>query len=186
MSRSFRLLGMDPSFSNWGLALAEYTPGGPLSIEELACVSPKAVKQRGVRRNSLDLDRCSMLAQSVLPATRCVDVVLVEVPVGSQSSRAAVSYGVCLGILGALSKHLPVIQLTPAEVKRALTGNAEATKDEMIDAAVLRHPEAPWPRRRVKGELIVIKKSAEHMADAVGAIQAGLAHPELLNYLKSA
>jgi polyribonucleotide nucleotidyltransferase len=46
-------------------------------------------------------------------------------------------------------------------------------KDEMIEAAVKAHPYAKWMTRKVKGEIAMLA-SNEHLADATGAIAAGI------------
>jgi hypothetical protein len=81
------------------------------------------------------------------------------------------SYGICIGVLAACP--VPMIQLTPTEVKLAMTGEKTATKEEMIAAAMKAHPYAKWMTRKYKGELGLLA-SNEHLADAVGAITAGI------------
>ncbi|MEZ6841385.1 hypothetical protein ABVN80_15055 [Acinetobacter baumannii] len=98
-------------------------------------------------------------------------LLICEVPVGSQSARAMASYGICIGVLS--SCPLPLIQVTPTEVKLAGTGIKTATKGEMIEAAMNAHPEAKWPMRKIKGVLEPLS-SNEHLADATFAIKAGL------------
>lgn len=62
-----------------------------------------------------------------------VNMVVVEVPVGSQSARSMASYGICIGILASITK--PMIQVTPTEVKMATVGSKTASKQDMIDWA---------------------------------------------------
>ncbi len=45
----------------------------------------------------------------------------------------------------------------------------------MIQWAMVKHPEASWPVYKQNGVLRVSEAKAEHMADAIGAIYAGLA-----------
>lgn len=81
-------------------------------------------------------------------------------------SRAMASYGICVGVLGALrATGIPFFEVTPNEVKLAAVGSKVATKDTMINWAKHQHPEANWPKAASK---------AEHMADATAAIYAGL------------
>lgn len=88
--------------------------------------------------------------------------------------RSMASYGICVGILGSLRHSVQFIEVTPTEVKLASTGDKNATKDQMIKWASTKHPEAPFPMYKRNGETIINKSSAEHMADAIGAIYAGL------------
>jgi Holliday junction resolvasome RuvABC endonuclease subunit len=81
------------------------------------------------------------------------------------------SYGVCIGVLAACPGG--VIEVTPTEVKVAATGHKTATKEEMIDWAFSKFPNAQWLVRKTNGDS-VLKKENEHLADAIGAINAGL------------
>ena len=94
----------------------------------------------------------------------------VEVPVGSQSARAMASYGVCIGLLAALSDK-PLIEVTPTEVKLAAVGSKTASKQEMISWASDLYPHLNWIKSRGKSELA---DKNEHIADAIGAIHAGI------------
>lgn len=175
------VLGMDPSLSNWGLAAAQLDlETGFLDTPALSLTSPKAVSGKQVRQNSKDLQRSEELATAAIAAARGAKAVFVEVPVGSQSARAMASYGICVGILGALrAEGIPLIEVTPGEVKVALSGEANATKQVMIQSAMALYPEAAWPMFKGKPA-----NKAEHLADAIGAIHAGVSTPMFQNIRK--
>lgn len=175
------VLGMDPSLRNWGLAAAELDlVSGCLEAPVLDLVCPSDLKGKQVRQNSNDMHLAQQLADVVIPAAQRAKVIFVECPVGSQSARAMASYGVCVGILGAIrSLNLPLIEVTPDEVKLAFTGNKNATKAQMIDRAVELYPEANFPSHQGKMTL-----KAEHVADALGAIWAGANTPTFRNLLR--
>lgn len=165
------VVGFDPSLRHWGIAeaLLDLTTG-ILDTPRLTLIEPKHKKGRQVRQNSTDLAIAEELAKGAYSAAREAKVIFVEAPVGSKSARAMASYGICLGILGSMrSQSLPLIEVTPAEVKRALTGNEQATKNQMIQTAMDLYPEANFPSRNNK-----ITSKAEHVADAIGAIHAGV------------
>ena len=85
------------------------------------------------------------------------------------------SYGICVGVLGALRiSGIPFFEVTPTEVKLASFGTKTATKEQMIQWATKKHPEAPWPTYKRAGEVLVSESKAEHMADATAAIYAGV------------
>ena len=44
----------------------------------------------------------------------------------------------------------------------------------MIQWAMKAHPEANWPMYKKNGVMLVSEAQAEHMADAIGAIYAGV------------
>lgn len=172
---------MDPSFSNWGLAAGMLDlETGYLDITDLTVVTPLELKGKQVRKNSQDLHRTEQLAAAVLPAARQAKVIFVESPVGSQSARAMASYGVCLGILGAIrAEGINLIEVTATEVKLALTSNPNATKAEMIAAATSLYPDANFPTHRGK-----ITAKAEHVADGIAAIHAGVNTPVFQNIMR--
>lgn len=175
------VLGMDPSLSNWGLAAAMLDlETGFLNTPTLELVSPKPVSGKQVRQNSKDLQRSEELALAAFARAKGAKAVFVECPVGSQSARAMASYGICVGILGALrAEGIPIIEVTPREVKVALSGDANATKQVMISEAMSLYPDAAWPMFKGKPAA-----KAEHLADAIGAIHAGVSVPMFQNIRK--
>lgn len=174
-----RIVGMDPSMSNWGVASGLYnTTTQAITIDYLNVMSPIKPTGKSVRQNSKDLTAAHQLAAVAWEAIKGAQAVFVEVPHGSQSARAMASYGMCVGILGALrSQGHHFFEITPMEVKLAATNNKTATKSQMIEWATRKHPDAPWPYRTQKGEITIVEGKAEHMADAVAAIHAGVQLP---------
>lgn len=176
------VLGMDPSMRNWGLAEALLDlDTGVLETPSLSLVQPKDLEGKQVRQNSSDLHLTAQLAVGVLPRARKAKVIFVEVPVGSQSARSMASYGFCVGVLGAVvAEGIPLIEVTALEVKKALSGKKDATKAQMIDAGMAQYPHANWPSHN--GAISAAK--AEHVADAIGAIHAGVQTPMFQNLLR--
>jgi len=169
-----KILGIDPSLSNCGFA------SGTLDLETLNfdvthvnLVKTEPSKSKTTRKNSDDLERCRLLIEGLREAEKGAEIAFVEMPVGSQSARAMFSYGVCMAVVGMLT--IPVIQVTPNEVKTAATGDKLATKREMINWASWKFPGVNWIKKG--GRLI---DANEHLADAVGAINAGLHNSEFL------
>lgn len=172
-----KVVGFDPSLRNWGVAVGVYdTDTRQLSIEHLDVIQPVLPTGKQVRQNSQDLEAALQLCKGALPYAKATQAIFVEVPVGSQSARAMASYGICIGVLGGLRAHgIPFFEVTPTEVKMAAIGRKTATKAEMIQWAATRHPAAPWPKYKQAGELVISEAKAEHMADAIAAIEAGMA-----------
>lgn len=176
-TKGLKVVGFDPSLRNWGIAIGEFFPkdNNKLIVNFLDIVQPDLPTGKQIRQNSLDLMTAQLLTDGIIQHLKDVDAVFVEVPVGSQSARAMASYGVCVGILGALrSFGIPFFELTPEEVKKASVGNKNATKAQMIEWAVRNHPQANWPTYKEHGKSIISASKAEHMADAIAAIQAGI------------
>jgi Holliday junction resolvasome RuvABC endonuclease subunit len=175
------VVGFDPSMSNWGISRGIITidpfnlRNSSLKIAHLAVIQPDKPDEKQVRVNSKDLIAAEQLAMGALKATEGAQAIFVEVPVGSQSARAMASYGVCIGVLGALrASGIPFFEVTPSEVKLASVGSKTASKAEMISWATQLHPEGNWPTEMRKGILRIIESKAEHMADATAAIYAGV------------
>lgn len=184
-----RVCGFDPSMRNWGMAVADLDLGsGLLDVPTLSIIQPRDEKSKQVRKNSKDLALAKQLFEGAYNTAKSCKVVFVEVPVGSQSARAMASYGVCVGVLGSLAGlGINIIEVSPEENKRVLTGNKHATKDSMISAAMAEYPTANWPRQERNGATFKkgdLKAEAEHVADAIGAIHAGCATPTFQTLLK--
>jgi Holliday junction resolvasome RuvABC endonuclease subunit len=179
------VLGMDPSLRNWGLA------EGILDLETgildhlvLTLVETEVDDTKQVRKNSKDLVASEILAKTAFEKATQAKIVFAEIPVGSQSAAAMKSYGVCIGIMGAMRVHgIQIIEVDPKSVKKNFTGNPNATKEQMIQKALEWYPTANFPRERGKATGRVIAK-AEHVADAIATIHAGVQTPEFTNLMK--
>lgn len=203
-----KILGIDPSFCNFGLVLAETDTDNldnfrilqmhiaqteEEKVEKIKYVNRGGKRQlarvkerpKTVRKNADDLRRARILHEALEKYSKEADIAIAEVPVGSQDARAMASYGVCIGVLA--SCKIPLIQVTPTDVKLAGTGIATATKHEMIESAVKAHPYAQWLTHEVKSKAkrgeseIRFKAINEHLADATFAIKAGL--PKVASFL---
>ena len=174
---------MDPSLNHWGLSEAILDlSDGTLSTPVGSVIEPADLVGKNVRVNSNDQWRAEQLARPVLDACRKARCVFVEVPVGSQSARAMASYGICVGILGAVrAMGLPYIQVSPEENKTVFTGKKTATKRQMIEQLVAYYPEIILPRGQKKG---TIGDKAEHIADATAAIHSGVLTSEFQTLLR--
>lgn len=169
-----RVVGLDPSLRNWGIAIGHLTQD-ELLVHRLETICPVLPTGKQVRQNSSDLESAMQLFTAASMATQDAQAVFVEVPVGSQSARAMASYGICVGVLGALrASNIPFFEVTPTEVKLVATGKKTATKLDMIQWAMEMQPAAGWPTYLQHGKQVVSEAKAEHMADAIGAIYAGI------------
>jgi Holliday junction resolvasome RuvABC endonuclease subunit len=193
--KTVKVVGMDPSLQNWGVARATLDLDTfDFQIDSLNLISTEPEKDKKlkkvIRKNCEDLARARILYGGMMLACTDASIAFVEVPVGSQSARAMASYGVCIGVLAAC--RIPIIEVLPGEVKKAVTGHKNATKEEMMEWAARRFPHAPWNRhtrtsagRAGKGGMIVgaynagdLTNDNEHLADAAAAIQAGISTDE--------
>lgn len=172
-----RILGIDAAFSNVGFACVDVdftNPKEPIvELVGLHIVQTEGLKKRpkGMPRSHDDLRRARESIEGIkhMVDTWAPDHIVAEVPFGSQSARASWALGIALGVLASIPD---LIEVTPRDVKAA-TGEKHADKDMMIEWAMDLHPDAPWKMRKLKGNLIQVSSSNEHMADAVGACYAG-------------
>lgn len=176
MGGPLKVVGLDPSLNNWGIAHGFYCPDSEkIIINALGVIKPDLPEGKTVRQNNKDIVAAHQLSTGAWVAVKDAQVVFVEVPQGMQSARSAAAYGICIGVLGSLRAHgVHFYELTPTEVKLAAVGSKTATKAEMISWAIKEQPEAPWPVQVQKGETRIIESRAEHMADAVATIYAGV------------
>ena len=178
-----KVCGQDPSLRNWGLSLGTYdTVTGKLVIEEVDVINPELPTGKQVRQNSLDLESAKQLCAAALSAAKGAQAIFVEVPVGSQSARAMASYGICVGVLGAVrSLGIPYFQVGATENKRVFTGNPNATKKQMISQLIEFYPEIILPQGKTKGS---VADKAEHIADATASIHSGVNTTEFRTVLE--
>lgn len=187
MNKDYKILSFDPSLNNWGIAkgiLSFDKEGIPSIFIQSVDVLQHSIDKSKKRRNTKDIDTACFLSKGVMSLIKDADIIFAEVPIGSQSSRAMVSYGVCIGILGGIQAINPnLVQVTPVEVKKATMGYLTASKEEIINWVKDKHPEVNFPTRKHKGEETIITSKAEHMADAIGAIYAGIKTKEFQKLL---
>lgn len=174
MSSKIRVVGIDPALRNLGLCKATINLNTlEIDVVDLILVETEANKKTAkvVRKNCDDLDRAKILHDALVEHCKGNHLAFCEVPVGSQSARAMASYGICIGVLAACP--IPMVQLTPSEVKLAATGSKHAAKQEMIEWAFEKYPKAPWLAVR-RGGVLTPTLNNEHLADATAAIHAGI------------
>ena len=169
----YEVAGMDPSMSNWGIAKGTLdTKTGEIEIRELVLIVPERITTKQVRQNSKDIniamDLCVGISKTIGTTNK---LTFVEVPHGSQSSRAMASYGICVALIGAYTVRNPsTFQVSASDNKRIFTGKKNATKEEMIQRMLELHPETRDMIKYHKGNPV---GWTEHLADAVAAIHAG-------------
>jgi hypothetical protein len=175
-----RIVAFDPSLRNWGAAGGYYDLATQrISVDTLSVLSATVPTGKQVRQNSKDLSSAQQLYAAAVQAAQGAQAIFVEVPIGSQSARAMASYGICVGVLGGLrAQGIPFFEVTPNEVKLITGLGKQATKRQVIQWAYDQHSSAPWPFQTKKGVTTIIEGKAEHMADAVGALYAGIAGNE--------
>ena len=173
----YTLVGFDPSLSNWGVAVFLLDiETMRAKVTQLDVIKSERIQGKHQTASSADLIRTTGLAKAVLEYVKEADFIFTEMPIGSQSAAAMRGYGTVLGILGTLSVNHHLFEVMPSQVK-GVTGDPTASKKEMIEWAHRAHPEAPWPTQVVKGQTKLVADKAEHMADAIATVYAGVRTP---------
>lgn len=169
-----RVVGMDPSTANWGIAKAEIDLNtSKIDILDLILIQTESETKKGVRKDSDDIRRAREVYAAMLLHCTGASLVISEIPFMNPGGYASANFnsGLVTGVLAACPK--PVIQVFPQDVKVAAVGHKHAAKEEMIEWAMNKYPSAPWKMRTLRGKSVPVA-SNEHLADAIAAIHAGI------------
>lgn len=182
--------GIDPSLRNTGLARATFdTADNSLVVTRLLLCQTEKQSGKQVRVNADDIRCANEITRAMHAFIADCHIVCAEIPSGGQSAAAAKGLGIATGILGSIAGVGPfkgqLIQVQPAEVKMTAVGSKNASKEEMIEWAHGRWPNAEgWLTMKRKGEVALLNKN-EHLADACGAINAGIQTDEFRRLLSA-
>lgn len=162
------ILALDPSLSATGWAVFDLK--GKLFAKGVIKTNSKS-KLKYVR----NAERTRQLAISVssLIVNHHVTQIYTEVPVGSKSATAVQALALAQGTVMTVAtlEKIPIYGCMARTAKKFLTDDANASKDQMVEAAVTLYPEVG----RIK-----TKYEKEAVADAVGVYKccaAGKANP---------
>ena len=170
-----RGISFDPSLTRFGTAVFYFDPVTGLRIERLFLIRTEKTKQRVIRVYSDHLRRAQEISKALRYLTRYrqqpIELVITEIPNGPSTYTAANAFGICLGVISSVALDWPLIEVTEDQVKIAATGNRHATKQEIMNWAIGKYPDAQWLVKKRKGKLSYTKDN-EHLADAVACIHA--------------
>lgn len=165
------IAGLDGSKSNFGIAKVLLDVNTlEFEVIDLVLIKTEKSKNKQVRASSDNLRRAQELAVGAAANINDCITVFGEVPSGGQSYDAVLGFGIVIGVYAGLKP--PFCEVSPAEAKKAAVGTRTASKQEMIEWAVARFPNAPWRMHRGKATL-----DNEHLADALAIVLAGLKTP---------
>jgi len=126
------LISLDIGFSHMGWSL--FDKGG---LVDVGVIESKKTEKRMIRVADDNIRRCVEIANELdkLYKKYKIQGVLGELPSGTQNARAATHFGLVTGTVGVTAHFLglPAEWCSQQEVKKAVTGNRFATKDEIID-----------------------------------------------------
>jgi len=164
------VLGIDPSLCNLGLAVVALDPEGERVLETSVVRTEPSAKRLKIRQGDDTARRVACLAAGLAAA---IDrhhpaALVVETPGGSKGARAAAALASAMAMVVTVAqlRGLPLVQVQPLDVKRAVCGRKAASKKEIIVAIEARCV-GPWDWQ-------LPKSTWEHQADAIGAVLAAL------------
>lgn len=171
------ILGLDPSLRNWGWVKGIYdTDTQSLYFYDCGVILTKPDTSK-IKQSLKDKNTATTLYSSLLGLIQETDIICAELPHGSQSSRAMVSYAVCVAIIGCIQHSFKnIVEVSALDVKK-IVGNRDTSKQEIISWVRDKHPELKLPKT----------SKDEHICDAVVAIYASLNQPKfesIINEIK--
>ena len=169
----FRILGVDPGFASLGVCEVFLYPQDECPGKCAVIRTEKSAKKRGVRASDDNLRRIVEISRELRPWFQSgLIAVCAEAQSWPRNSMSCAKVGMAWGVVGTLADEfgVPILQATPQEIKKCLTGKKSATKKEVQAAVVGRWahwPAIQWPKQTTLHE---------HAADAYAAVISCLDH----------
>ncbi len=143
------ILGIDPGTAVTGYGVVARTGGGALSLVECGVVRTSPGQPLAVRIKEI-FGEVSELIDRFTPA-----VMVVEDVFQGKNVKSALTLGHARGaiLLAAALREIPIAEYTPREIKKAVVGNGNATKDQVgfMVQQQLRLKTAPTPSDAADG-----------------------------------
>jgi len=162
-----RVLGIDPGFSSMGWAVGEVNAGVVRALYCGVIRTEKNTKKTNTRSSEDNILRAKViqLALSDIITRYLIHVIATETMSWPRNAGVVAKMGIAWGVIASISGQykLPIVQAAPMILKRKVTGNGKASKEEMIATIKSMYPDLAMPRQEVL---------QEHAADAVAAILA--------------
>ena len=182
------LLCLDPSFTHCGCSIID--PDG--NVIDAGTIVTEKTKNKLLRVADDDVRRITQIASQLKTIIQHYEIkgILAELPPSnSQSAQAAKGLGMAVAIVTTMATafDIPLEWATPEEVKMAMTGRENASKEAMMRAACKRYG---WRitekeiRSKKTGKRIrtdytyhvlshqLGKERFEHVADSLGVLEA--------------
>jgi Holliday junction resolvasome RuvABC endonuclease subunit len=174
MSKQMKVIGFDPSTSNFGMAQCALDVDTlEVTIENLILTKTESEKLKGVNKQSDDIRRAREIRAGMIAACEGYAIAISEIPFFSPAAYPAANFGAGLTVGVLASCPIPLIQVSPRDVKIAAVGHHQACKEEMMEWAFARYPNANWRTYKRAGKVIPTQDN-EHLADAVATVLAGI------------
>lgn len=174
-----QVLGLDPGFAAFGWSLLELgADAGGDRVVGMGVVRTKPTpKKRAVRQSDDRIERAREIAGELLQLVTDDEHDVVAICAESlqmmprTGTKAKVMVGIAWGVVAAIAVahlDLPILQCTPQEAKKAVTGSAAASKEDVQRALDRRYGEIVLDDYRLLAGLAGGVR--EHPYDALAAI----------------
>ncbi|WP_445193918.1 crossover junction endodeoxyribonuclease RuvC [Sphingomonas sp. Tas61C01] len=187
------LLGIDPGLSNTGYAVVEADLASRRLVRtlELGTICTERDNHTQVRRTSDDLRRARILRHGLQEVVQRFGITVAanEMISTSPYARPSFNFGVTLGVIASFDFML--LEVLPKEIKKAVTGNAAAKKQDIIRWAleVTQNDNVQWPTSGRQNRMDLsyrarhVTLAAEHQADALAVAYTALQSDQLRDLL---
>mgnify|MGYP006274615547 CR=1 FL=1 len=131
------ILGIDPGFASVGYAVVALgdVPTNDHPVRMGVVRTQKANEKRKVRASEDNLERAKEIAKEIQTILTLYPTSLIcaETMSYPRNSAAAAKMAICWGILAAVAQQrgIAITQASPQEVKKAVCGKKDASKDEV-------------------------------------------------------
>ena len=185
----YTALCLDLTLANCGLSVMDIYDVNDIDVVYIDLVVTEKSKEKSLRRNSDDLARARAIndeIQKIIKEFDC-NIIIAEMPEGTQSSRAAFSFGTTNGILAC--QTLPIIEVRAVDAKKVAVNTKSAAKSKMIDWAFKTYPHLDWKigvrkNRPAKITRDMLTAKNEHIADSIAVGHAGVSSAEFTRLIR--
>jgi crossover junction endodeoxyribonuclease RuvC len=163
---TLQLVCLDPGFASVGYATLVFNTGAAPFVHEFGIIrTAKSDKKQKVLAVEDNLRRTMEIATKLrwLCTLHRTVGICAEAMSFPRSSSVAAKMALAWGAIASLSEAamIPILQATPMQVKKAVTGVKTSTKDEVIEAVEKLYPEI------VEKRATIPRGQWEHCHDAV-------------------
>ncbi len=148
------ILGIDPGTAITGYGVVAKEDGGAVSLVECGVVRTSSGEALAVRIREI-YDAVTALITRHTPS-----VVVVEDVFQGKNVQSALKLGHARGaiLLAAALGEIPIVEYSPREIKKAVVGNGNATKDPVgfMVPQQLRLKAPPWPADAADGVAVAL------------------------------
>ncbi len=166
------VLGIDAALSNFGVSIFEIDTNTS-SYDLIDLKLNKTSRTKTQYKNFNDLQRCQEIHFFIKDIIekynpQCIFAELPQVGGKQMQADSMVYAGAMMGILS--SFDIPIYFFPTKEIKDTVLGYVTPDKNVMIEHMVALYPNAPWKRRKLKGEMVLTADN-EHLADAAASVE---------------